>query len=148
MSENNFYLYVDGQPVKVSKEVYREFMRYERKERYFMEDLKTERMEIDPETQTVTVIPSREDSYERLLETHRQFTSPGEPLEVQSVNALLIKTALHTLTSEEQALIYELYYLDHTEREVSATLRMARTTLQRRRNSVLDKLRSLLEKEF
>lgn len=148
MSEKDFYLYIDGRPVKVSEEVYQEYYRGERKERYFMEDLKTEQMEIEEETQSVKFIPGREDSYERLLDVNRQFSAPGEPMEEQVMDSLLIKAALHTLSDEEQALIYELFYLDKTEREVSAALNMARTTLQRKRNRALEKLRFLLEKEF
>lgn len=149
MSEQNFYLYIDGKPVKVSEEVYREFMHYERKERYFMEDLKAERMVIDPEAQTVKVIPSREDSYERLLETHRQFTDPGGTAEDAAVKNILMEQlakALHTLSDDELRLIEEFFYLERTEREISSILNIARTTLQRRRSQVLDKLRCLLEK--
>lgn len=81
MSEKDFYLYVGGKSVKASEDVYREFYRGERKERYFMEDLKVEDFIIDSEAQTVTVIPSREDSYERLLEAHKQFAVSEELLE-------------------------------------------------------------------
>lgn len=148
MSKQDFYLYSDGKPVKVSKEVYQEYYRGERKERYFSQDLKKERMVVDQQTQTITVMPSREDSYERLLKIHKQFAIPDEPLEMQVVDSLLIESALQTLSDEERTLIYELFYLDRTEREVSAALNMARSTLQRRRNQALKKLRELLEKEF
>ena len=40
MQEKDFYLYIDGQPVQVSGEVYREYYRAEDKERYFMGKLK------------------------------------------------------------------------------------------------------------
>lgn len=40
MQEKDFYLYIDGQPVPVSREVYREYYRAEDKERYFMGKLK------------------------------------------------------------------------------------------------------------
>lgn len=80
MSEQDFYLYIDGKPVKVSEEVYREYYRAEEKERYFMTRLKQERIVIDQETQTVTIIPSREDSYERLIEANEQFATSDNPM--------------------------------------------------------------------
>lgn len=49
MSEQDFYLYIDGKSVKVSEEVYREFMRAEEKEQYFMRRLKKGRFLVDSE---------------------------------------------------------------------------------------------------
>ena len=37
----NYYLYIDGQAVPVSEQVYRVYQHYERKEEYFSYDLKT-----------------------------------------------------------------------------------------------------------
>ena len=36
----NYYLYIDGQAVPVSEQVYRVYQHYERKEEYFSYDLK------------------------------------------------------------------------------------------------------------
>lgn len=47
----------------VSEQVYRVYQHYERKEEYFSYDLKTEKFQ----KETATFLPSREDSYERLL---------------------------------------------------------------------------------
>ena len=41
----------------------------ERKMRYQEYDLKVERVIIDKKNQTLTIVPSREDSYERLMES-------------------------------------------------------------------------------
>lgn len=146
MAEENFYLYIDGQRVKVSEEVYREYYRGERKERYFMEDLKKEHIFIDSETQAVTVIPSREVSYEHLEAFGEQFGA-DEMLEESVVRSVLLKSALQTLSSDEQTLIQELYFLEKTERQVSEALHMAKTTLRRRHQKVLDKLKELLEEK-
>ena len=59
----NYYLYIDGQAVPVSEQVYRAYQHYERKEEYFSYDLKTEKFQ----KETATFLPSREDSYERLF---------------------------------------------------------------------------------
>lgn len=145
MSEKDFYLYIGGKPVKVSKEVYQEYYRGERKERYFMEDLKTERMKIDQETQSVTVIPSREDSYERLLETDKQFSMPCQPVEEEAILSVLLEKALRCLSAEEQELIYELYYLEKTEQEVGAIFRLSQAAIHKRKKKALERLRELLK---
>ena len=51
---------------KVSEEVIAVLKTIERKMQYQEYDLKVEKTVIDEETQTVTIIPSCEDSYERL----------------------------------------------------------------------------------
>ena len=59
MQEKDFYLYMDGQPIPVSEEVYREYYRAENKERYFMGRLKKGHTTVDPDTQQIQYIPSR-----------------------------------------------------------------------------------------
>ena len=41
----NYYLYIDGQTVPVSEQVYRVYQHYERKEEYFSYDLKVEKFQ-------------------------------------------------------------------------------------------------------
>lgn len=146
MKKKDFFIYVGGKAVKVSEEVYREYYRGERKEKYFMKDLKAERVTIDPQTGEVTIIPGREDSYERLVETHRQFASYGN-VEEQTIQSLLLEQALGKLTVKERELIEEIYFLEKTERQVSEALHIAKTTLRRRHREALSKLRKFLEKE-
>ena len=92
MSEKNFYLYIDGLAVQVSKEVYREYKRAEDKERYFMKRLKTGRFVVDEKNQTVTYVPGRETSYERLLEEDWAFAAHGESMDDIMVRAHLMET--------------------------------------------------------
>lgn len=149
MSKQNFYLHLDGRAVKVSEEVYREYYRGERKERYFMEDLKTEKMVVDDETKTVTFIPSREDSYERLLEHDKQFASWDESAADAAITHIFLEkleVALHTLSNHELELIQKLFYLEKTEREVAAMLQVTQNTVNYRKHKVLDKLKRLIEK--
>ena len=51
MQERDFYLYINGHPVQVSREVYREYYRAEDKERYFMGKLRKGHTKVNPETQ-------------------------------------------------------------------------------------------------
>lgn len=140
---------IDGRRIEVSEEVYKEYQRGQRKERYIMKDLKRGQIKIDGKK--ITVKPGREDSVERLIETHPQYfveksDGPEELLDKKELLECLTE-ALHSLSAEEWQLIQELYYLDRTEREVSAALSLAKTTLHRRKNAILSKLRKILEEK-
>ena len=63
---------------EASEEVIAVLRMTERKMQYQEYDLKTERTVIDQKTQTVRIIPSREDSYERLLEQEVQFEGENQ----------------------------------------------------------------------
>ena len=80
----NYYLYIDGQAVPVSEQVYRVYQHYERKEEYFSYDLKVEKFQ----KETASFLPSREDSYERLLAKDKQFATSGQPVEEQAVSSV------------------------------------------------------------
>lgn len=77
------YLYIDGRAVPVSEQVYRVYQHYERKEEYFSYDLKVEKFQ----KETASFLPSREDSYDRLLEQDRQFAASAQPVEEQAVSS-------------------------------------------------------------
>ena len=51
---------------------------------------------------------------------------------------------MRALSPEEREIIRQLYILDRTEREASATLRLALSTFHRRKKALLEKLRILL----
>lgn len=149
MQNRNFYLYIGGQPVPVSEEVYQEYRRAEDKERYFMCRLKKGHTKIDPDTQEIHYIPSRELSYEQLVERDWQFAAPDDPLEERVARAELagkLRAVLRSLSAEEMALLEELFYLEKTEREVAGLYAVSQNTIHYRKNRLLDKLRKKLEK--
>jgi len=143
------YICIDGHKIPVSKEVYQAYHKFARKERYFSEDLKQEQLLYDPERHIAILLPSREDSFERLVDSETQFADPNavKPEEAAVKADLLerLTQAMHTLTDDELSLIQELFYLEKTEREASAALNMALTTLHDRKSVILRKLRKLLE---
>ena len=143
-THKKYYLYIDGQAVPVSEQVYRTYHHYERKEEYFTYDLKTEKFSCDQEAHTTAFAPSREDSYERLLEANRQFASADPSREEEAVSSLWLENLMRALSPEEREIIRQLYILDRTEREASATLRLALSTFHRRKKALLEKLRNLL----
>ena len=79
---------------------------------------------------------------------HASFASSEESLEDMAIRTVLLEQAIKSLSPEEQTIIRELYYLGKTERQVSTELHMAKTTLQRRRDKALKKLREFLEESF
>ena len=144
------YLYMEGKKIPVSEEIYQVYYQFVRKERYFFEDLKREKLFYDSEQQIAVLLPSREDSYERLLEQDRQFFEPNAATpEDDAVKTDLLDRlaqALHALSDDEWNIIRELFYLEKTEREASASLHMPLSTFHNRKNSVLRKLRESIEK--
>ena len=75
-------IWIRGQYVEVTDEVYAAYMRGDRKMRYFENDLKTERFVLGKEGQVVQIIPSREDSLDRLEdENAQQFSDEQESVE-------------------------------------------------------------------
>ena len=102
---------------------------------------------MDKETGQITIIPSREDSYERLLEAEKQFAEEAEDIDDAAIRAVMLEKlneALHTLTDEETAIIHALFYQEISEVELAKRLGIARTTLQSRKYRILEKLKKLL----
>ena len=149
MQEKDFYLYMDGQPIPVSEEVYREYYRAENKERYFMGRLKKGHTTVDPDTQQIQYIPSREVSYEQLLEQDWQFAAPDASVEDKVVRSDMLEkleAVLHSLSAEELALLEALFYLEKTEREVAGLYDVSQNTIHYRKSRLLDKLKKMMEK--
>ena len=125
----------------------------DRKMRYFENDLKTERFVLGKEGQMVRVIPSREDSLDRLMdENAQQFPNEESPNEESVENTVLHKlevdklhTALAMLTPEEQALIQALFFEEKTERQYAEELGVYRNAIHVRKTKILKKLKKLLE---
>ncbi|HJB90784.1 MAG TPA: sigma-70 family RNA polymerase sigma factor [Candidatus Eisenbergiella merdigallinarum] len=138
------YIYIEGQAVPVSEDVYRVCKHYERKEEYFSRDLKSERFQ----RITNTFLPSREDSYERLLNQGKQFAGESNPVEEEAVSSVWMAELFHHLTDEERQIIEQLYILERTEREACAAMNLALASFQRRKCQLLKKLRKMLEKNL
>ncbi|WP_143321109.1 sigma factor-like helix-turn-helix DNA-binding protein [Clostridium sp. HBUAS56010] len=121
----------------------------DRKMEYQQYDLKVERCQIDSLNRTVTYIPSREDSYERLMGENRQFVADQESVEDAAVNALLIEkmlSSLKLLTPQEQELISELFFVGKSEYQLAAETGIPRMTIHNRKRRILAHLKKLIEK--
>ena len=110
---------------EASEEVIAVLRTTERKMQYQEYDLKSEQTIIDQENQTVTIIPSREDSFERLVEQSVQFREETLSLDEWIIRRLEIEQlhkALNVLSDDERYLIIQLYFEERTEREVAEEL--------------------------
>lgn len=120
----------------------------ERKMQYQEFDLKAEQIIIDKEKQTVTVIPGREDSYERLKEAAVQFMSQvsgPEELVIQRLEAEQLHRAISCLPDDDQYLICQLYFEERTERDLARELQMSQKGINKRKKRILSLLRKLME---
>ena len=142
-------IWIRGQYVEVTDEVYRAYMQGDRKMRYFENDLKTERFVLGREGQVVQIIPSREDSLDRLVdENAQQFPDEQESVESVVLNKLEVDrlhTALSLLTPEERALIQALFFEERSESELAAAFGISQPAVYKRKMKILKKLKLLLE---
>ena len=138
-------IWIRGQFVEVTDEVYRAYMQGDRKMRYFENDLKTERFVLGKEGQVVQIIPSREDSLDRLVdENARQFAAAAENVEDVVIRKLAVDklhTALMQLTREERDFISALFFDEKTESDVAKALGISQQAVHKRKNRILKKLK-------
>jgi len=121
----------------------------DRKMEYQQYDLKAERWCVDSERLTVTYIPSREDSYERLTEENMQFADKAERVEDTAVKTVLIEkmlSCLKLLTPEEQELIAELFFKEKSEHQLFRETGIPQKTIHNRKVRILKKLKNFIEK--
>jgi RNA polymerase sigma factor (sigma-70 family) len=139
--------------VFISDEVLATLKKSDRKTEYLEYDLKSEKWEIDQTAQTAKCIPSREDSYERLLEEEHQFAGDGESVEDEAHKNILLeklRLCLGQLSPNERELIDALFFSNGgsgmTEREYAVLSGIPQQTISDRKLRLLKKLKKLLEK--
>lgn len=133
---------------EASEEVIAVLRASERKMQYMEYDLKHEQTKIDAENQKVTVIPSREDSYERLAEIAVQFAGEAPSPEEQVLRRMeseQLHKALSFLSDDERYLIRQLYFEERAERDLAEELGRSQNAVNKRKQRILEKLRVFLE---
>jgi len=121
----------------------------DRKMEYMEYDLKAERPIKDKNGKIVGMLPGREDSFERLLETDAQFISeelsPEQLLE-KRLEADKLYRCLKLLDEDERALIHALFFDCLTEQEYAAKTGRKQQSINERKLRILNKLKKLLQK--
>lgn len=148
MKEREKYIIViSGEAIEVTPEVYEVYYRAERKERHFMYELKAGRTRIDKITGEKIILPSLEDSYDRLVEASQQFGNCTYDLEEEVLSNLMVEKlnwALAALSYDEAEIIQKLYYEEVSEVRLAEMLGIPRTTLRDKKMRILQKLHKML----
>lgn len=134
---------------EASKEVITVLRTTERKMQYQEYDLKTEQTIVNQEEHNITVIPSREDSLERLLDQKMQFAGKTESVEetvLRRLQCAQLHKALFLLPDDERELIDRLFFQGQTEREAAAGMGIYHNAVHKRKKRILNKLKKILEK--
>lgn len=137
------FIRIGKEKVAVSEEVYKEFYRMDRRERYMEKDIKVGRIDVDSNSETVDFIPSKEDSINRLMDQGADFKDEQmiEDILCDKATLLILQEAMVELNQKDQELIQSLYYKDLTVREVAKEKNISHVAVIKRRNKVLDKLK-------
>lgn len=144
-------LWLNGQYINVTDEVYEVYTKGDRKNKYFTDDLKKEKIIVNQEEEKVSFIPSREDSYDRLTcECEKEFADLSECTEEEAIKNLMIekmREALNILSETETKIIYGLFFEGKTGKVIAKDLNVSEMAISKRKQTILKKLRKHLEKE-
>lgn len=132
----DYKIKIGNKLVTVSEEIYREYYRYDRRERYLKE--RSNKNEL---------------SYDALQDlgypVEEKMAQPGEVISDTVITRMMIEkmlSSLKILNDYEQMIIKELYFNGKSERQLAEFLHVPRSTLQSRKNQILDKLKKNIEK--
>jgi RNA polymerase sigma factor (sigma-70 family) len=130
-----FKIRVKNEIVAVSEEVYTVYYKMGRRERYIEE-----------------VSIKKNLSYNQLIEQNYPVEgnsqNPQCPIEDMIIEKIMFEkllSALEELTDQERWLIDELFFQGKSERELADLMMLPRTTLQSRKNSIINKLKKIIE---
>ena len=141
-------LWINGEYVDVTDEIYTVYLKGQRKMNYFEKDLKSERVIKDENGEIKKIIPSREDSLDRLLsDTQRQFSDDSESVEsiIQNNDEIdKLHNALKQLSDDEWAIIKMLFYDEMSERDTAKVLGISQVAVNKRKHRILKKLKKII----
>lgn len=134
---------------EASEEVIAFLRKTERKMQYQEYDRKAERVVINQEERSIRVIPSMEDSYERLLDEKGSFQAEQPDVETVVLNKIIygqLYQALQLLPEQDRYLIVQLFFFDRTERDLALELNLSQKAVNKRKHKILEHLRKNFEK--
>lgn len=144
-------LWLNGQYINVTDEVYEVYTKGDRKNKYFTDDLKKEKIIVNQDEEKVSFIPSREDSYDRLTcECEKEFADLSECTEEEAMKNLMIekvREALNILSETETKIVYGLFFEGKTGKVIAKDLNVSEMAISKRKHTILKKLKKYLEKE-
>ena len=133
--KKEYYLYVNGQKVKVSEEIYKVYWREREHEKYLEQvDRKNHLLffsSLDHDGHYVDNIVDESVDVAKIVETQMMIES--------------LRYAISKLNDEERDIIERLYFNDETLRSVAKLKSITHPALIKRRNKILEKLKKFIE---
>ncbi|MDO5018789.1 MAG: sigma-70 family RNA polymerase sigma factor [Lagierella massiliensis] len=130
-----YYLYVRGQKVKVSEDVYKVYWQEREHEKYLEQvDRKNHLLlfsSLDHDGHFIESIADETVDIEKIIETHMRIEA--------------LRSAISKLNDEERDIIERLYFNDETVRSVAQLKSITHPALIKRRNKILEKLKKFIE---
>ena len=130
-----YYLYVNGQRVKVSEQIYKVYWREKEHEKYLEQVDKKNHLlffsSLDHDGHYVDNIVDESVDVEKIVETQMMIEA--------------VRNAISMLNAEERDIVERLYFNDETLSSIARGKKVSYQAIQWRKNSILKKLRVLLE---
>ena len=130
-----YYLYVNGQRVKVSEQIYKVYWREKEHEKYLEQVDKKNHLlffsSLDHDGHFADSIIDESVDVEKIVETQMMIEA--------------VRNAISRLNAEEKDIIERLYFHDETLSSIARKKNVSYQAIQWRKNSILKKLRLLLE---
>ena len=132
-----YYLYVNGQRVKVSEQIYKVYWREKEHEKYLEQVDKKNHLlffsSLDHDGNFVDNLADESVDVEKIIETQILIET--------------VRNAVSRLNDEERDIIERLYFNDETLSSVARSKKVSYQAIQWRKNNILKKLKVIL-KEF
>lgn len=136
--KKEYYLYVNGQKVKVSEEIYKVYWREKEHEKYLEQvDRKNHLLffsSLDHDGHFYENIVDEGVDVEKIVETQMMIEA--------------LRHSLSKLTAEERDIIERLYFNDETLSSIASEKKVSYQAIQDRKNNILLKLRKFIEEKF
>ena len=130
-----YYLYVRGQKVKVSEDIYKVYWQEKEHEKYLEQVDKKNHLlffsSLDHDGHFVDNIVDESVDVEKIVETQMMIEA--------------VRNAISRLNAEERDIIERLYFNDETVRSVAKLKNITHPALIKRRNKILEKLKKFIE---
>ena len=130
-----YYLYVNGQRVKVSEQIYKVYWREKEHEKYLEQVDKKNHLlffsSLDHDGHFADSIIDESVDVEKIVETQMMIEA--------------VRNAISRLNAEERDIIERLYFNDETVRSVAKLKSITHPALIKRRDKILEKLKKFIE---
>lgn len=130
-----YYIYVNGQKVKVSEQIYKVYWREREHEKYLEQVDKKNHLlffsSLDHDGHFVDNIVDESVDVEKIVETQMMIEA--------------VRNAISRLNAEEREIVERLYFDDETLSSIASEKKVSYQAIQWRKNNILKKLKKFLE---